>query len=514
MPVMIRCLSPVLILLLVACAGKTPAPGAPSAERSALPARVDVVVVGAGLTGLTAAYRLAERGVDVRVLEAAPRVGGRVQTVAWPDRLYGEAHMEEYWERSPAYPLLLELGLPLDDDVAHSSVRIDEQIFPYNWSFGGNETPTGSELRAAYLAGIFDASEREALLAWMKRAWAIYNQLEATVLKGAALPEELSPLVQQSFAAWVATAGLPRRVSEWIRIIIEPETSIGWDQIAALDGIDEMRPFLDTPAGFGERNFHVRGGNNGFAAALVGRLPAGHVVTRARVTAISQDATGASVRVLRDDHAVETIRADQVLLTVPVWDLGRVQLDPPLDDDRRQAIETTGAAPYVKVLIRSAPAACQLTSMQIGDKPVEVLTLLSDSPAGTIYEASAARRPCSAGGKEPRLYTLLLHDGFAREVIDLAHDQIRERTFAAVDKLFPGIARHFLDAEVFVYPRAVPYWPVAKGRSRFDRLAQHLRRPMGRIWIGGDTTENSHSEGAVRAGERMAREVLSARAAP
>jgi len=40
----------------------------------------DVLVIGAGLAGLTCARRLHERGVDVQILEASDRVGGRVRT--------------------------------------------------------------------------------------------------------------------------------------------------------------------------------------------------------------------------------------------------------------------------------------------------------------------------------------------------------------------------------------------------------------------------------------------------
>jgi monoamine oxidase len=485
-----------------------------SAQDAPLPERAEVAIVGAGLTGLTAAYRLAAAGVDVLVLEASPRPGGRVQTVRWPDGLRGEAHMEEYWERSPAYPLLLELGLELDDDVAHSSVRIDGRITPYVWPFGDEDEPEREEIRDAYLSRLFDARERTALLEWMARSWGIYQRIAETALKGQPLPEDLVPLTRQSFADWVREQSLPPRVTEWIRVTVEPEMAIEWDQIAALDGIDEMRLFLDTPDGFGERNFHVRGGNDAFVSALMARIPAGRVVTGARVLAVVQDDGGVTVRVLLGDSAFREVRAEQVLLTMPVWDVGRVQIEPALDADRLRALSTTRPASYVKVLIRARREACALTTMVVEGDTVPVLTLLSDSPAGSIYEASAGDRPCGddeVDAEAPRLFTLLLHARFARDVMYLPHDEVRERVYAAMDSLFPGISRHFLDAAVFPYPRAVAYWPLDEGRSRFDALALHLRRPVGRLWIGGDTTENAHSEGAIQAAERMAREVLAAR---
>ena len=41
----------------------------------------DVVVIGAGPAGLTAAYRLLSCGVDVRVVERAPMAGGHMRTI-------------------------------------------------------------------------------------------------------------------------------------------------------------------------------------------------------------------------------------------------------------------------------------------------------------------------------------------------------------------------------------------------------------------------------------------------
>ena len=59
------------------------APGLPGA--GSLPAVPRVVVVGAGIAGLAAATGLAERGVDVEVLEREPNLGGRV--AGWTERL-------------------------------------------------------------------------------------------------------------------------------------------------------------------------------------------------------------------------------------------------------------------------------------------------------------------------------------------------------------------------------------------------------------------------------------------
>jgi len=459
-------------------------------------AQAQVVIVGAGLTGLTTAYELRKAGIDVLLLEAAPRAGGRIQTVSFADGVHVEAHMEEYWERSPAYALLRELKVPLVDDVAHSSVRLGGRIYPYQ----------GDGDRDTYLRGLFSEPERVAFLRWNDKVWKLHERLAAAHRGGHALTDpELLELQKVSFAEFVRLDELPEKVSEWIRVTLEPEMAIEWDAISALDGIDEMRLFLDSPESFGEKNYHVKGGNSGFIRALVAKVGADRIVSQAQVTAIEQGADGVLVRYLHQGARFREVRARAVVVTVPLFHLRRIQFLPPLPADKRKAIETTRFGAYVKVHIRIGAEAARL--WEPGGETL--LTLLSDSPAGSIYDATGFQ---PHGAAADRYLTLLVHARFAREMLTMDADGMREHAIRSLDALFPGAAAHVRLVELFVYPTSVAYWPLELGRSRFDGLAAELRRPEGAVWIGGDTTENSHSEGSVQAALHMSREIVARKA--
>src|SRR4249919_522205 len=187
---------------------------------------VPVVVVGAGLAGLAVAADLAGLGIPCRVLESQARTGGRIHTVEFPDGVTAEAHMEEFWAGSPAYRLLRRFGLALVEDTAHSSLVLDGEL----------RVRRGEGARDDYLAGVFDAAERDAFLAWNARVRGVLQRLAGSE-PDAPPVSPLAALTRTSLRSYVQATASARRVAEWIRVVVESETAVEWDRIAALDGL-------------------------------------------------------------------------------------------------------------------------------------------------------------------------------------------------------------------------------------------------------------------------------------
>lgn len=451
----------------------------PVAVANTSPPLVDVVIMGGGLSGLTAAYELKKKNISYKILEWAPRVGGRVKSIGYPDSAPVSAGLEEFWESNPALKMVTELKLPTESVSGYSSVRLSGKLYPY----------VQSSLDA-YLKTFFSDTEIQALKKWDHMMAQLNEQIAQRKLK------PLWHLIDVSFADWIKKNGLPVNVQNWVRVMLEPEIGTEWDQISALDGIAEWHIFLHG----GEEAYHVVGGNQGLTEALANHVGREHIHLNHQVTRVSNQANEVQIQALDHGHMQNNpFRARYFISAIPLFRLNEVQFDPPISNQRREAIATQGWGAYFKAHVFFKPGAEKYWTQ----KGTPILPILTDSPLGVIYDGNEDQK-----NRQVRVLSLLVTGSNAEQFSGrtLSLDQVRDTLKAEFEKLWPGSSKDIQRMEFWrLHPRAIAAWPV--GRSRFDALSESLRKPDGRVYFAGDYTESSHSDGAVYSALRVTSDI-------
>jgi len=461
---------------------------APRCFPAAPPEQTEVIIIGSGLSGLTAAYELKKAHVPYHILELTPRVGGRVRTVTYkvkgqPD-IRVDSGMEEYWESNPAVQMIKELGVPHSESGAFSSMMLQKSLVL------NLENPDEFQKK------IFSPEEYQSL----RDFEAMVSPWIQEMRSGAPLRPELMKLKDISFEDYLNRQKLTTRLKEWIRISVECEIGTHWDRISALDGLAEFGIFL----GNGERSNRVLGGNENFTKALGKAVGLKHISLNHHVTRI----------VTTGDHEVEVqflntennqngvIKGRYVICTIPLFRLFEVQFVPPLSDKKQEAIRTQTWGSYFKTHIFLPAKSARFWTTTNG---LSMLPILSDSDLGVIYDGNQDQ-------KEPtKVLSLLTHGDTAESFNMLPEDTIRARILKSLDNFWPGIAQEVTRVEFYrFHPRAVAAWPV--GRSRFDELSGEIRKPENSVYLAGDFTEASHSNGATVSAKRAVQKILADRA--
>jgi monoamine oxidase len=382
-------------------------------------ASVRIAVVGAGLSGLAAAYRLVQAGADVVVLEARRRVGGRV------------------W-RMDAGGLPFDAGAEAIDDAHRTILALADELEVATW-------------RTEPWAG---QGERSPLVASLEETIA---ELAARI--DPAHPEETGDaavLDGQSLRGWLAERDASADV------LAEAETlySIASSSVP-LGEMSLLAYATKVAAGAAPTGLTVR--MRGGPSALVERLAAHcEVQTGAVVTGIEQGDAG--VRIELGDRA--TVRAARAILAIPLPLQRRLRFDPPLPGHRRLALER---ASYGEVVKAALPYDPRLTGR-----------LPELSAAGFVYQPDPG----------VPLLALFAAAGAARRARTI-------ESLAAVDWSRETFSR---GSYLIFGPGDLTTW------------GGHLSEPQGRLHFAGSEASSlpSYMEGAVRAGERAADEVLSA----
>jgi monoamine oxidase len=390
-----------------------------------------VIVVGAGLSGLTAAYRLAQGGVDVAVLEARERVGGRAWRLPVGDSFF-EAGCEAL---DNEHDSLLGLAREARVEVMEAS------------PWAGDSAPDleGGELD---LFREFDAE--------------IHRLAERV---DPAHPDDLEDaghLDATSLSGWLQERGASPRVLDAVETkIAVGSSSVPTSKMSLLAYAAKLAAGA-TPTGL---RLHLDGGPSRLAARLAEQLD---VRTGVAVAALEQDVSGVSVHTAEGD----VISAERAVVAVPLTLQRKLRFEPSLPEHRRRALEEA----------------------RYGDA-----------------RKDAALFP----GPAPSLLKVLTEDGFYYASTDDPRVLVRFGGAAAA-------AREIDFADVTgVAPRAVAgvRWSeepwtrgtyLILGPRHLTTWGGRLGEPHGRIHFAGAeaSTLPSYMEGAARAGERAAAEIL------
>jgi len=279
----------------------------------------DVVVIGAGFAGLAAATELADRGVDVVVLEARDRVGGRV----WSDRAGGAVIERGAEFVLDGYDVLrghaARFGLELTDTGMSYYVREPRGV-----------ECTAEELQAAGRAVARAARERTA---GRDRPDAGGRDRPGS----GGVPEDTrgnrpgSP----SVAEVVAGAGLSPAAAEAVLARVEISAALGADRLGA-EVLEHAAAFEPLPSQ------RIAGGNQRLAEAMAERL-------------------GERVRLGVEVRSLDELDADHVILAVPLPALTRFELP----DWKRAAIDRAEMGHAAKLHVPLARPAATSAVMSV-----------------------------------------------------------------------------------------------------------------------------------------------------
>jgi monoamine oxidase len=264
-----------------------------------------IVVVGAGLAGLTCAYRLKQAGYAATVYEASGGVGGRCWTLrgAFVEGQIAERGGELIDQGHTAIrQLAQELGLPLDNLLA-AEVNGTEPCYyfdgaPYSFAQATDD-----------LKGIYQVLHRDASEASYPTLYNSYTQ------RG----YELDHLSVLDWINKYVPGGIRSRLGQLLDVAYNIEygaetsvqSSLNMLYLLGYSGQGQLRIF-----GPSNEKYHVRGGNDQIVMALAKAL-GNQIQTSLPLIAIKQNSNTYTLTFQKSDLTTTTQTADRVVLALP-----------------------------------------------------------------------------------------------------------------------------------------------------------------------------------------------------
>lgn len=286
-----------------------------------------IVVVGAGLSGLTAAYRLHEKGLDVEIYEARNRVGGRVFTVNVMGHLaeLGGQNILDGGEAKHMLSLIHQLGLKTEakKSIVHLNYCSDDEVVEFKHLLN--------------VHGFTHQSLKAKLEAINKKAHNMQDVLKALFNEEDALYKICSVMLS-------AYEGAPVEKLSTFHTETLYHLLLGGISSAHQNEGKEENVYMD--------HLMVKGGNGLLAETLVSKLPSRAHLNH-RLLKVAKNSEGSYHLTFQN---TKTITADVLILTIPCPVYKDISIDDAvIPSKRRLDIESMQYGTTAKILVPILP---------------------------------------------------------------------------------------------------------------------------------------------------------------
>jgi monoamine oxidase len=429
-----------------------------------------VLVCGAGLAGLTAAHELARARLDVTILEARDRIGGRVWTVrdGFADGQHGELG-----------------GEFIDAEHAHMRALAEQfhlELVPVLHSGFTHRFSTAPGNITVVRAGAWEAL-RQNLMPLIRRYEAADGSPDA---------EAIRDMATYTLRQWLDERGAAPdlyAIAKAVRgfFLADP------DELSVLQPVEQL---ADGQLPSQVRMFRVRGGIDRLVAALLRET---HATVRRRhhVNRIVQTADRVVVHATDEGGRFQELETDSIVVAMPAATIRDVDIVPPLPDQQRRAIGAVKYGRATKVVVQTPTRALYGRRAQ---------AFATDTPLGAFWDATDGQPSDAkcvihflAGGSASAELQRRARAGPGRLLSDLCWLGLADAPVIASQAVTWEDDSLACGGYAFSDPGFDPAWRPL------------LARRAGRLVFAGEHTSEDfqgYMEGAVQSGMRAAAEIL------
>ena len=453
-----------------------------NAPKPARTGKSDVIVIGAGVSGLRTAKLLEDQGLSVMIIEARDRVGGRVVTLA-DQPGYPEMGFNSFFAGyGRGLGAVRELGLELQN--------ISERQYggtPPQWYMG--ERAFDREQWASYEGNPFPDQLKSVM------PFELVNRLifaNPGMAVGSSWKDPRNAPLDISLFNFLKAQGLSDKAIHLAANISPYYGYSAWDVSSLM--LEHHGNFMQAQMAAGEGSFAVVGGNYQFPKRMSEQIK-GDILLEREVVAIRDHGPDISVHCSDDSE----FKGKRVVCSLPFSALRNVHLDPLLEGPQAQAVMDLGYLPISMVFVTA--------TSKFWEEDKLSPSMRTDGVLGNVFTQRFGDDPEEITG-----FTVQARAKLADYWDDLGGDTVKELVIRQLEKLRPAAKGKIKAHSYFSW-----------GNQRFNggdlsyfkpgqvaAFANDIATPSGRLHFCGEHTAVSARgvEAAMESAERVALEVL------